>query len=104
MQGALGSIRTLALGTGSMFYSAIYSYSIERGKQYAFVAFIAAALIVFIGFAYTLRLFFANEHFAPYEDPVDGIPMVTSSSYKSRTRSTSINGLAKDLNNIDSKE
>ena len=76
----------------------------ERGRQYAFVAFLTAAFIVFLGFAYTLRLFFSNEHFSPYEDPVDGIPLVTTSSHRGRVRSTSGNGLSKDVSAIDVKE
>ena len=113
VQGALGSIRTLALGSGSMFYSAIYSYSLEKGRQYAYVAFLTAAVVVMIGFIYTLRLFFTNEHFTPCEEPIEGIPSLNGSNMvidrllsgnKGRFRSNTSSSASKDGNGFENKE
>jgi hypothetical protein len=58
----LGSIRTLSLGVGSLFYSALYSYSLKSGPQYVCIPFLTAAAIVCFGCVHTARQFFKGEY------------------------------------------
>lgn len=67
IQGALGSIRTVMVGFGSVFFSAIYSTSLQYGNEYAWVTFIVGGVIMGVGALYSWRLFYGAHSLKPVD-------------------------------------